>query len=176
MLWSRARPLTSLDKPRRIQFPPLFDIPLGPVFQTLLKVTGCCAEFTTLFHCLAPAYRPLPFPPLPSSPVTSMTRNSLSLASPLKLVYHVCALVYFLRVCVRASCGCGVGCEQDLSLWCAPRLVRRLERPCTDEVCLLSDFASSPRKKILPLSLSLSLSVTTPLRYLPLSGCSTCLD
>lgn len=98
VLWSRARLLTSLDKPRRIQFP-LFDIPPGPVFQTLLKVTGCWCR---VHHTVSLFGSSLSPPFLPSAPFPSLTRNS-----PLSRSPETCGVCVrrCTVACVRALCG-----------------------------------------------------------------------
>lgn len=96
VLWSRARLLTSLDKPRRIQFP-LFDIPPGPVFQTLLKVTGCWCR---VHHTVSLFGSSLSPPFLPSAPFPSLTRNS-----PLSRSPETCGVRRCTVACVRALCG-----------------------------------------------------------------------
>lgn len=95
VLWSRARLLTSLDKPR-IQFP-LFDIPPGPVFQTLLKVTGCWCR---VHHTVSLFGSSLSPPFLPSAPFPSLTRNS-----PLSRSPETCGVRRCTVACVRALCG-----------------------------------------------------------------------
>lgn len=107
VLWSRANLLTSLDKPRRIEFP-LFDIPPRPVCQTLLKVTGywCRVHHTVSLFDSSPRLHPL-FPSLLSSPDPTFNPLFPTLSPPSSVLLTV--LCIRVSVCVRV-CACIVLC------------------------------------------------------------------